>query len=94
MPCHPSVSMPMRTATDRRPGSASARVTDRPDGESTTHHVYVAASEPRQGWCGECLKPAVLTFDLLAMEGDGVTKVGEVSGCPDCGTGVFGDELA
>lgn len=62
------------------------------DDDPNTVYVDVAESEPRPDWCDVCLKPAALIWDLFGLEDDGVTLISEISGCPDCGTGVFADD--
>lgn len=62
------------------------------DPDDNTVHVDVAASEPRPDWCDTCLKPAALTWDLFELADDGISLISEISGCPDCGTGVFSDD--
>lgn len=60
---------------------------DREDG----HAIDIAASELRQKQCGLCSGYA-LAFNVLALDDSGASLIGEVSGCPACGTGVFADD--
>jgi hypothetical protein len=54
--------------------------------------VSVAAGAIQQAWCSTCLKPSQVTVEILALGEDGFGPIGEVSGCTDCGTGVFADD--
>jgi hypothetical protein len=56
--------------------------------------VSVTSGAIQQAWCSTCLKSAQVTVEILALGEDGFGPIGEVSGCPDCGTGVFGDDEA
>lgn len=54
---------------------------------SQVHVVYVAATNERQGWCSTCLKPSLITADIVAFGDDGLSVIAEGLACPDCGTG-------
>ncbi|MCW6003872.1 hypothetical protein K1W54_04645 [Micromonospora sp. CPCC 205371] len=59
--------------------------------DGDVHVVHVEPSNPRPGWCGNCSKPALVTFDILTLAEDGVGVIDEASGCADCGSGIFAD---
>lgn len=54
-------------------------------------YLDVTCGEPRPAWCDQCLTSVAITFDLFVTDGSGFQPIGEGGGCPDCGTGDFGD---
>jgi hypothetical protein len=62
--------------------------------EPNSVYVKVVVGEPRPTWCNCCLTSAAVTFGVYILSESGPLLVGEGSGCPDCGTGVFADDDA
>lgn len=62
------------------------------EGDPDPVYVHVIAGDARPTWCGECLTSAAVTVGLYILDESGPLLIGEGTGCPDCGTGVFGDE--
>lgn len=56
--------------------------------EADTHIVYVAASNVRPGWCDACLKPSMVSADVVALADDGLSVIADASECRDCGAKV------
>jgi hypothetical protein len=55
-------------------------------------YLQVVVGELRPAWCDQCLTSAAFTFGVYILSESGPLLVGEGTGCPDCGTGVFADD--
>lgn len=62
------------------------------DEDPNAVYAPVVVGEPHPAWCDRCLTSAALTFGVYILAESGPLLVGEGTGCPDCGTGVFADE--
>ncbi len=55
--------------------------------------VEIAAGTPRISPCGTCRGETQVTFDMHLLTMDGPVVLGTSSGCGDCRTGFFADDL-
>lgn len=49
--------------------------------------IEIEYSNPRPGaWCCVCLLPSAFLLDAHRLSADGVSNLGSIRYCPDCGT--------
>ena len=56
-------------------------------GGADTHTVYIEPGNIRPGWCDSCLKPSMVSADVVVMDDDGLSVIADASECRDCGPG-------
>lgn len=57
------------------------------------YEVSVHAGEPRPTWCDHCQRRAAFTVPILTVDGAGVSVLGNATGCLECRSGCFADDL-